>query len=195
MSPLLEFIKDSGSWGVGSVLAAFLFFGISLWEHAHGKSISAFGFLCLSIPLFWAGSLVAWNRKRKEVARLYKPNDCPIVRICAWGSQNNDQPPFGFFLQNHGGGAAHELSLEQFRVSTYTVTSRPLAVIRNGIFWEHSQLRQRRKMRSTIRIIPTEFPTIALLWDWSIATTEICGIAQSSKLIMFLRRGSFSSVQ
>jgi hypothetical protein len=137
MSPLFNFLKDSGGWGVASVVAAFLFFGISLWERAHDKTVSAFVFLCLSVPLFWIGSLVAWNKKRKEVARLYKPADCPIVRICDWGSMNNNQPPFGFFLQNYGLAAAHEVSLAQFQLGTYAVMSQILAAIRGNSVVAH----------------------------------------------------------
>ena len=64
------FFRNTGAWGVASVSAALLVFGLALWEHAHDKPVSAFVFVCLSIPLFWVGSLVAWRKAAQEVDRL-----------------------------------------------------------------------------------------------------------------------------
>jgi hypothetical protein len=67
MCSFLRFLQDAGGWGVASVLAAFLFFGISLWEHAHDKPVSAFVFVCLSVPLFWLGAGLAWLKEHRQL--------------------------------------------------------------------------------------------------------------------------------
>jgi hypothetical protein len=62
MKRVLKFFKDSGAWGVASEFAAFLAFCVGLAEHTHDRSVSAFWWIAVSIPLFWAGAFVAWNK-------------------------------------------------------------------------------------------------------------------------------------
>ena len=53
-----RFIKDAGAWGVASaIVPALLAFGIGLWDHAHDKSLSAFVFVSVSVPLFVGGGV------------------------------------------------------------------------------------------------------------------------------------------
>jgi hypothetical protein len=63
----LEFIKDSGTWGLSSEIAALVLFAIAFWEHGRGNSISPFILLVLSVPLFWIGAFVAWNKKAAKL--------------------------------------------------------------------------------------------------------------------------------
>jgi hypothetical protein len=58
-----EFVIDAAGWGVASVLAAFVSVDIGTWEHFHDKPVSSYILLSLSVPLFWAGSFVAWSKK------------------------------------------------------------------------------------------------------------------------------------
>jgi hypothetical protein len=62
-----EFIHDSGSYGVGSELAALVAFFIGVWEHTHNSPLTAFLFLGCSVPLFWIGAFFAWRKKRDEL--------------------------------------------------------------------------------------------------------------------------------
>lgn len=70
MDSLLEFVRDSGGWGVASELTALAVFLIGLWEHFHDKTIAPFVLIAISVPLFWAGAFVAWNKKRRDVVGL-----------------------------------------------------------------------------------------------------------------------------
>src|SRR5208337_4933682 len=73
---LIDFIRDAGGWGVASVVAAFLAFGIAIYDHANDKPVSAFVFVCLSVPLFWLGAYLAWKKERgqaKELEQKLKP--------------------------------------------------------------------------------------------------------------------------
>lgn len=79
MRPLKEFVQDAGGWGLVSVVAAALAFGIGWWDHAHDKPISAFVFVCLSIPLFWVGAFLAWHKKRSELEQERARNARPDI--------------------------------------------------------------------------------------------------------------------
>lgn len=50
-----------------SVLAALVLFGIGTWEHFHDGPLSSYIFLCLSVPLFWIGSYIAWTKKKQAL--------------------------------------------------------------------------------------------------------------------------------
>ncbi len=62
-----EFVVDAAGWGVTSMLAALVSLGIAVWEHSHDKPVSSFLFVCLSVPLFWIGSYVAWAKKKRAL--------------------------------------------------------------------------------------------------------------------------------
>jgi hypothetical protein len=66
MDSLVEFLRDSGGWGVASEVAALFTYGIGLWEHSHDRPIPAFVLLTISVPLFWIGAYVAWSKKRRD---------------------------------------------------------------------------------------------------------------------------------
>jgi hypothetical protein len=74
---LWEFAKDAGGWGVASVIAAAISFGIGLWDHFHDKPIASFSFVCLTVPLFWAGAFAAWLKKRKRIEELQNTKEYP----------------------------------------------------------------------------------------------------------------------
>jgi hypothetical protein len=83
MHRLKGFLSDAGGWGLTSVLAAFLFFGIAIWEHTHDKPITAFTLLALSVPLFWIGAYVAWHKKAVALERVQDQ----VPRIAQHGSR------------------------------------------------------------------------------------------------------------
>ncbi len=70
MDSLLEFLRDSGGWGVASEVAALSVFSVGVWEHFHDKAIPPFVLIVISVPLFWTGAYVAWRKKREDVSRL-----------------------------------------------------------------------------------------------------------------------------
>jgi len=50
-----------------STLAAVAFFLLGLFEKFSGRSVSAWVLVCLAVPLFWIGAIVAWLKKRREL--------------------------------------------------------------------------------------------------------------------------------
>jgi hypothetical protein len=78
MRQIGKFIADAGSWGLVSVVAAVVFFAIGIRDHAQDKPISAFVFVCLSVPLFWAGAYIAWSKKNSELNAF---NEYPRIEI------------------------------------------------------------------------------------------------------------------
>lgn len=72
-----EFFVDSGRWGVTSEVAALIVFLIGLWEHGNDRPLSGFIFVCISVPLFWIGAYIAWNKKRTELEAEKKRNRTP----------------------------------------------------------------------------------------------------------------------
>ncbi|HKR83178.1 MAG TPA: hypothetical protein VJS37_03330 [Terriglobales bacterium] len=70
MDLLVEFLRDSGGWGVTSEVAGLSVFSVGIWEHFHDKAIAPFILVIISVPLFWAGAFVAWRKKRHDVNRL-----------------------------------------------------------------------------------------------------------------------------
>lgn len=114
MPPFKEFLREAGAGGLVSMAAAIATLILSVWDRGHDKPASAYLFLFVSLMLFWIGAFLAWHKKYKECERLRRPADCPVIRISAWGtkSQNQTDPPFGFFLDNDGDGSAHEVMLE-----------------------------------------------------------------------------------
>lgn len=81
MRQLKEFILDSGGWGVASEFAALCFFGVGVWEHVHDKPVSGFVFVCVAVPLFWAGAFFAWSKKHSQVEELLASPDGPHVVV------------------------------------------------------------------------------------------------------------------
>jgi hypothetical protein len=67
MRRILQFVRDSGGWGVASELTGLVTFGIGLWEHSQDRALRGFVFVAISVPLFWIGAFVAWNRKRDQL--------------------------------------------------------------------------------------------------------------------------------
>jgi hypothetical protein len=65
---LFEFLRDAGGWGLLSMTAAIVSALIGVWNYNHNSPLSGFVWLCLTVPLFWAGAYVAWHKKRKELA-------------------------------------------------------------------------------------------------------------------------------
>jgi hypothetical protein len=62
-----QFIRDAGTLAVTSVLTAFAFYGIGIWEHFTDHPVSGFWLMAISLPLWWFGAYAAWNTKRKEL--------------------------------------------------------------------------------------------------------------------------------
>jgi hypothetical protein len=141
MRLFVEFLQDAGGWGVGSVVAAFAFFALGLWEHSQDKSVSAFVFVCLSVPLFWVGAFLAWRKKYKElekeranVAALSHPADHPTIRISQWDQFQQMEDGFsesGFLLHNEG-RTAYEATMEPCTVGRYYIRSAELSTVQGG---------------------------------------------------------------
>lgn len=74
-------MKDAGEWGIASWVAALAFFCIAVWEHYQDRSVAAFTFLCLSVPFFWAGSFVAWLKKKLALETEYDRQQQPDVAL------------------------------------------------------------------------------------------------------------------
>jgi hypothetical protein len=72
MDWLTKFVRDSGGWGLTSEIAAFVLFGFAVWEHTQDKPVTAFAMLAISVPLFWAGALVAWKKEFDAVEHYRK---------------------------------------------------------------------------------------------------------------------------
>lgn len=52
---------------MASELTGLVAFGIGLWEHSQDKALRGFVLVAISVPLFWMGAFVAWNRKRDQL--------------------------------------------------------------------------------------------------------------------------------
>jgi hypothetical protein len=59
------------------VVATAISAGISLWDRAHDKPVSAYWYLVLTVPLFWAGAVAAWSKERRKVEALEKQRGVP----------------------------------------------------------------------------------------------------------------------
>lgn len=70
-----EFMRDAGLLGVGSEVAAVIFFGVSFYEHAHGSAVTSNAFVGASVLSFWFGAYLAWMKKRNQIAGLVDERD------------------------------------------------------------------------------------------------------------------------
>jgi hypothetical protein len=106
-----EFVRDAGAWGIASVSTAAIFFLIGLWEHSRDKSVPAFWFVCLTLPLFWIGAYVAWFKKQKMVVALQCSAGIPKVFLKYEQSHDTDFYHSGFFVQVEGERRAFDVSI------------------------------------------------------------------------------------
>jgi hypothetical protein len=106
-----EFIADAGAWGIASVITAAVLFGIGLWEHYRDKSVPAFWFICLTIPLFWIGAYAAWLKKHKSVIALQMDREAPKVFLRYEQSHDSDFYNSGFFVQVEGEKKAFDVQI------------------------------------------------------------------------------------
>jgi len=70
MRTILKFLTDAGYYGGGSVLLAIILLGVTLVEHARGRSVQSFWFYILIVVFFCIGSAIAWHKEYK-VAQKY----------------------------------------------------------------------------------------------------------------------------
>jgi hypothetical protein len=80
-----RFVKDVGNEGLTSLLAAFVCFGLTTWEHFHDKPVAGYVFLCISVVLFYIGAYLAWSKKDAELETLIANRAAPeVVVTCDW---------------------------------------------------------------------------------------------------------------
>jgi hypothetical protein len=102
-----EFVVDSGRWGVVSATAAFLAFIVGLWERFRDRPVSGFVFVGLSVPLFWFGAYLAWDKKRKELQDYADTAKAPLIYVDFLRSGIHE---IGFRLKVLSHGPIHRVS-------------------------------------------------------------------------------------
>lgn len=107
---LREFVTDAGGWGVASALAAAVSFGVSIWDHLHDKPASSLVFVCLTVPLFWIGSYIAWVRKKRELEHERSLHGGPEISF-SWGAVPPTNRRKTLFLENTGSIDAYEVKI------------------------------------------------------------------------------------
>lgn len=105
-----EFIKDAGGWGLTSCSAAAILFCLAIWEHAHNKPVPTLVFFCLTVPLFWIGSFIAWLKKNEAFEIETALHGGPEISL-SWAAV----PPLNrqktLFLENSGPIDAYEVKI------------------------------------------------------------------------------------
>jgi hypothetical protein len=123
ISNVEEFVVDAAGWGVASVLAAFVSFGIGTWEHFHDKPVSSYILLCLSVPLFWIGSYAAWTKKRQALDDEKALHGGPEISF-GWGAI----PPLNnrktLLIENSGNVDAYELKIDDIGLNKTACAAR-----------------------------------------------------------------------
>jgi hypothetical protein len=90
-------------------------------------------FLALSVPLFWLGAFLAWQKKYRVVERLTKAEDSPRIRIVQWHwFENEKQGPAGFVLLNSGVDA-YDFRLNDFIIGKRLFTSEGISTVRGHV--------------------------------------------------------------
>ena len=109
---LKEFVIDAGGWGIASLLAAAVSFGISVWDHLHDKPVSSLVFVCVTVPLFWMGSYIAWAKKRRQLEDEKSLHGGPEISL-SWAAV----PPLNtrktLCVENSGTLDAYEVKVER----------------------------------------------------------------------------------
>jgi hypothetical protein len=103
-----EFVLDAAGWGLASVLAALASFGVGIWEHIHDKTVPSYVFLCLSVPLFWAGSYIAWTKKKQALDDEMSLHGGPEISF-SWGAAPPLNTRKALFIENSGTVDAYEV--------------------------------------------------------------------------------------
>lgn len=69
MRKLRHFVSDAGAWGVASDFASFIFYVIGIVQASKNgaASVTAFVFVAASVPLFWIGAYLAWDKVKGKV--------------------------------------------------------------------------------------------------------------------------------
>ena len=118
MRHVLRFISEAGTWAMASWVAALVFFGIALWEHAANNPVSVFIFVCLSVPIFWLGSVIVALKQYKraeglksETERLRQRPEGPEIWLMWGGSQVLNDRTLG--IANINGGTARNVQLDE----------------------------------------------------------------------------------
>lgn len=84
---LTKFVRDSGGWGLTSEITALVLFTFAIWEHTQDQPVTAFVVLAISVPLFWAGAVVAWKKKLDSVERYQETfSTMPRLRVTSFYS-------------------------------------------------------------------------------------------------------------
>jgi hypothetical protein len=63
-----RFLRDAGTFGLTSMLAAGVSTAVGVWDHFHDKSVSGYIFFVLSLLLFYLGAFLAWSKKDSELS-------------------------------------------------------------------------------------------------------------------------------
>lgn len=76
-----KFLNAAGKLGITSVVLSLLLFVVSIYEHATGKNLTAFVFVCL-VPIFFAvGAFLAWSGEHDKLNAEFAKNSTPSLRI------------------------------------------------------------------------------------------------------------------
>jgi hypothetical protein len=109
MREISKFVMASGRWGVASEIAAFIVFLIGIWEHFRDKSLTAFVFISISIPLFWIGAYLAWSKERYKLDELQRYKELPKLYLGHLGEKKS--ATFEIFVQVEGSKKAFEVRI------------------------------------------------------------------------------------
>jgi hypothetical protein len=64
MRKIWLFVSDAGGWAVASNTASLVLYVLGIISASkHGASITAFVIVAVSVPLFWIGAFIAWNKQ------------------------------------------------------------------------------------------------------------------------------------
>jgi hypothetical protein len=81
ITDIIEFIRDSGRWGLTSGLAALVSLSISLYEHGRGSTITSYSFMATSALLFWLGAYISWLKKHRQLEALQAAQRLPQLQL------------------------------------------------------------------------------------------------------------------
>lgn len=111
-----EFVIDAGTWGLASVAASAVSFGISIWEHFHDKPISSLVFVCLTALLFGVGCYRAWLRKNQEFECEKSSHGGPEISL-SWPTIRPANTKPALFLENTGPIDAYEVKVNDIGIN------------------------------------------------------------------------------
>jgi hypothetical protein len=109
MKKLWEFIKDAGTWGVSSATTALVLYLMTLLgvSRTYAPWINVITVTFITVPLFWLGAVIAWNKKAKAL-EVY---DQQSPRIYAEAFVDFGPYTTPFRLANRGASIAHNVHI------------------------------------------------------------------------------------